>query len=447
MIKVPAWMAAGAVCGLTAIASAETATEAQLRAQVDALEKRLSQVENKGNENWLNERRAEEVKALIQEVLSDADTRASLMADGMTAGHDGKFFLASNDGKFRMDIGGHFQFRYIFNLESDDEDQNDDGFQARRTKLSVGGHVTAGPKWTYKLVIVADRSADGAGDSGLVSVEDLEIGTKLTDNLGVKFGKFKLPFLREELTSSSRLLTVERGPATEFFTLDRAEQLQLGLTTDMIKALVSISDGSDSETTDIGDDLVEIALTGRVDVKLAGDWKQWDDVSAWSGEAFAAFLGAAVHFEAGDGRNGGSANYLAWTVDGSIETNGLGIMAALTGGHTDNDSGAGDRDMLGFMVQIGYMVIPDTLEPFIRWDYIDGDVDGQDEASFVTVGFNYYFKKHNAKFTADVLWFTCGEDPSGNPFGNSEVGSGLGFSGDGATEDTALVRLQFQLLF
>lgn len=441
MIKVPVWMAAGAVCGLTAIASAETATEAQLRAQVDALEERLSQVENKGNENWLNERRAEEVKALIQEVLSDADTRASLMADGMTAGHDGKFFLASNDGKFRMDIGGQFQFRYIFNFENDDDDQNDDGFQARRTKLSVGGHITAGPKWNYKLVLAGER------DDGTILVEDIEIGTKITDNMAVKFGKFKLPFLREELTSSSRLLAVERGPATEFFTLDRAEQLQLGLDMDMIKALFSISDGSDSEFTEIGADTVEIAATARVDVKLAGDWKQWDDTSAWSGEAFAAFLGAAVHFEAGDGRNGGDANYLAWTIDGSIETNGLGIMAALTGGHTDNDSGAGDRDMLGFMVQIGYMVIPDTLEPFIRWDYIDGDVDGQDEASFVTIGMNYYFKKHNAKFTADVLWWTCGEDPSGNPFGNSEVGSGLGFTDDTQTEDSILVRLQFQLLF
>ncbi len=441
MIKVPAWMAAGAMCGLTAVATAETANEAQLRAKVEQLENRLSQVEGKSNENWLNERRAEEVKALIQEVLADADTRASLMADGMTAGHDGKFFIASADGKFRMDIGGQLQFRYIFNFENDDDDKSDDGFQARRTKLSVGGHITAGPKWNYKLVLAGER------DDGTILVEDIEIGTKITDNLNVKFGKFKLPFLREELNSSSKLLTVERGPSTEFFTLDRAEQFQLGVDMDMIRILASISDGSDSEFTEIGADAVEIALTGRIDLKLAGDWKQWDDVSAWSGEAFAAFIGAAVHFEAGDGRNGGDANYLAWTIDASIETNGFGLMAAITGGHTDNDSGVGDRDMIGFLVQAGYMVIPDTLEPFVRFDWIDGDVAGQDEAMFVTVGANYYFKKHNAKFTADVLFWLDGDDPTGNPFGNSEVGSGLGFTGDTQAKDSFLIRLQFQLLF
>lgn len=442
MIKVPAWMAAGAVCGLTAVASAETANEAQLRAKVEQLEARLSQVEGKSNENWLNERRAEEVKALIQEVLADSDTRASLMADGMTAGHDGKFFLASSDGNFRMDIGGHFQFRYVFNFENDSDDENDDGFQVRRSKLSIGGHVTAGPKWEYKLVLVGSR------DDGSESIEDLEFGTKLTDNLKVKAGKFKLPFLREEMTSSSRLLTVERASATEYFTLDRAEQVQLGFTSDMIRALVSLSDGARSETTDIGLDEVEVAITGRADLKIAGDWKQWDDVSAWSGESFAAFVGGAVHFQAGDGRNGGDANYFAWTVDGSIETNGLGVMAAVMGGHTDNDSGAGDRDMYGALIQAGFMVIPDTLEPFVRLEWITDDVGGNDDAVIMSVGFNYYFKKHNAKFTADLVYWVDGDNQVNNPFGASETSSGLGFSsGDTHTEDNILIRLQFQLLF
>ena len=39
-------------------------------------------------------------------------TRASLQDSGMTAGWNDGFFLASPDGRFRMEVGGLVQFRY-----------------------------------------------------------------------------------------------------------------------------------------------------------------------------------------------------------------------------------------------------------------------------------------------------------------------------------------------
>lgn len=68
----------------------------ELRAEVSRLRAEVSQVRAQNGETWLNERRAEEVKALVKEVLSDADTRASLLDNNLTAGHNGRnFFLAS----------------------------------------------------------------------------------------------------------------------------------------------------------------------------------------------------------------------------------------------------------------------------------------------------------------------------------------------------------------
>ena len=32
----------------------------------------------------------------------------------------------------------------------------------------------------------------------------------------------------------------------------------------------------------------------------------------------------------------------------------------------------------------------------------------------LTFGFNYYFQKHKAKFTMDVVWWLEVNDPSGN---------------------------------
>lgn len=441
---------------VVALSVPAAADDAELQAKIDRLEKRLAEVEAKEAGNWLNERRAEEVKALIHEVLSDADTRASLLQDGAVAGHDGKnFFLASADESFLLELSGQIQFRYIANFENsdaDDADKEDGGFQVRRTKLNFAGHVTAGPKWEYEVVLALDR------EDGNAFFEDVVISTEIMDGLEVKFGKFKLPFLREELTSSKRQLAVDRSSVTEFFTLDRAEQVQLVYSQDMFNIVVSINDGADSEFTTIGADEVEFAITARVDVKLMGEWGQMKDYTSWSGEPNGLFLGGAVHYEAGDGRNAGMgqgnglANYFAWTIDGSFESNGMNINAAFMGGHIDPDAaGAMDRDMYGFLVQGGYN-INDTLEPFARFEWIDSDMGGMidDEAMLLTLGANYYFKKHNAKLTVDVVILLDGDSFSaiGNPYGNSPDSDGLGFStGDAHEEDNILLRTQFQLLF
>jgi hypothetical protein len=444
-------MGAGLVFGLAGMVNADDA--ADLRAEVAALRQEVATLKGSQDTGLLDQRRAEEIKGLIQEVLSDADTRASLMAEGAVAGHDGvNFFLSSVDGTQRLNFWGQIQFRYLFNLELEDEDdQEDEGFQTRRAKLGFNGHVTAGRKWEYEIILALDRG-DEKGASGSTFFEDVKFGTQITDAIRVDAGKFKLPFLREELISSKRMLTVERSAVNENFTLNRAEQVQLSFKSDMIKIAVALSDGSNSEYSDIGTDMVEFAITGRLDVKLSGDWNQAADTSAWSGQPFAFFVGAAAHYESGDGPNGGLSDYFAWTIDASIETGGLGIFGAIVGATIDPDTG-GTVDPWAFVIQVSYN-INDTVEPFGRFEWLDDDTN-DDEAMLVTAGFNYYVSKnHNAKFTLDVVWVLQADEDGfvTNSFGASSsggaVGTGLGASvSDGVVEDTVIIRAQFQLLF
>ena len=70
----------------TVYAGGASSPEADLQSQLATLKARLAELEAKQNGTWLNERRAQEVKSLVREVLSDADTRASLLSDGLTAG-------------------------------------------------------------------------------------------------------------------------------------------------------------------------------------------------------------------------------------------------------------------------------------------------------------------------------------------------------------------------
>ncbi len=50
-----------------------------LKAQLQTQQAEIEQLRADRGDTWLNQRRVEEVKALVQEVLADADTRASLL--------------------------------------------------------------------------------------------------------------------------------------------------------------------------------------------------------------------------------------------------------------------------------------------------------------------------------------------------------------------------------
>jgi phosphate-selective porin OprO/OprP len=444
----------------------------ELRAELQLMRSRLDRVEAQRGQTWLNERRIEEVKTLIAEVLSDADTRMSLLGDGGNAGHDGKnFYLKSADGSFLMKIAGHMQMRMIANWADDpfvdndtaavapspgdsgseaeagvsdgidDEslDEGASGFTLRRTKLKFYGHVTANPKIGYKIVLAGER------EGGAILLDTFEIDHEFVNGVTITAGQLNLPFLRAELVSSSKQLAVDRGSATEYFTLDGAQGIALSWGNDTVKLAGMVSDGADSEDLDWAADMTDIALSGRADVKLVGEWEQADDFSAWSGAGPAAFLGAAVHWEKAEtGTTAPNDAVLLWTVDGLVECSGVGIMAAVMGLSTDNETGP-DFDDLGFQLEAGVFVVPDKLQPFVRYDYID--VDGMDEMNLLTVGVNYYLNKHNAKFTVDVVHaFDTMFDTSRNFNDPASSGLGLRDDVDGQDGQTAL-RAQFQVKF
>ncbi|HYE01658.1 MAG TPA: porin, partial [Phycisphaerales bacterium] len=132
----------------------------------------------------------DEVRAVVAEMLADAETRSSLLQGGASAGHDGKFFIASNDGNFRLNLGGQIQFRYIINFSDEDnaltEDEFDTGFQTRRTKLDFTGHVI-NPNWTYRVLTNFDRA------NGNAFLEDAFVEYRFASGMRARWGQFKLP--------------------------------------------------------------------------------------------------------------------------------------------------------------------------------------------------------------------------------------------------------------
>ena len=449
--RTAAFVAATAGVGMTLPAHAQNADAPQdLQRQIAAMQAQLAQLQQENaairqaqEGDWLNDRRKAEVQALIEEVLTDADGRGSFQDfQGFYAGirDGGGAFLASQDEKFLLEIGGQMQFRYIFNFDDGNDESTERGFQIRRAKLDFAGHVTVGDDHEIEYTFVLQHDRDG----GTTSLEDFVLAYEFAEGWTVAGGHFKLPFLREELISSKRQLAVDRASVTEFFTLNRAEQVQVQYDAERFKAAVAVSNGGNTGVIDYNDPAVaEIALTGRADFMVIGDdWKDNRDVVDWDGGDLVAFLGGAVHYEVPDG--GAVDQFAAATVDTLVKGGGFAGLGAFTIGQADIDGGD-DLTPFGVLLEGGYSVT-DQIQPYVRWEYIDSDQDGLEQLQLATLGVNYYLKQHAAKFTADVVWKYAG-DNLGNPFGASELSSGLGLRGTGDDDDQIAIRTQFQLLF
>ncbi len=435
-------IAALALGGVAAVpASGDTNEMAQMRAEMAAMRAEMAQLKG-GDSSYETER----LQAATAAALEDARTRINYQADQFVAGHDGKeFALTDPEGNYYWSASVQFQFRYIFNDRNDSgADDNLQGFTMRRWKFKGDGWI-ADPKITFKYAFAANR------DTNNIFLEEAVAGYKFDNGVKLSGGRFKGPFSFDELTSSTRQQMVERSMVSEQFTIGFMEGVQAELSpVDDLKLRFMISDGANGgeagDNGDFNESLADYAVTARADYVIGGDEKGSfaKDYTSWSGDEMGINLGAAIHHEVaptGDGPQDLD-SFTRFTVDALYNHAGFSLAGAAYFETQDAsaDGGAIESDPFGLLAQVGY-TIDDTFEPFARYEYIDPDVAGTDEVSFITAGFNYYLKKHNAKFSIDVIHAL-------DPINGIIVSDGFGLQADAAGEDgqTAL-RAQFQLLW
>ena len=441
--------------------SEDGATVSELRDMVRNLQGQIDELKAQNDTDWLTEKRAEEIKGLVQDVLADADTRASLLQGGAVAGYDKNFFLASADGNWMLKVAGQMQIRFVYNnQDAPGTDENRWGFENRRTKLRFFGHVVD-PSWQYLVLGAFDRDdaaipsppSGDPSDTGNFVLDEAYITKDFGDGWKTRVGQFKAPFLREELVSSARQLAVERSLLNEEFNQDRVQGIEGSWRGDQFGFAGAFSDGfypsglgSDNTPWQLED--TEYAFTVRGEFLIAGDWKAMDDFSGWRGDGSAFMIGAAAHYQVDEYGTSGPNPYdgatteveaLHLTADATAKFDGIGLYGAVV--YRDLDGGAAIAlEQFGFVIQ-GSIFLTDEWEAFARYEWADADTAGVDDLSVVTVGANRYFAKHNLKWQTDVGFGL-------NPVQSIWSTSSAGWRTDPMDEDGQFVlRSQIQLLF
>jgi hypothetical protein len=446
------------------------AQQQQTNSLLDALQGDLDRVRAETSDNWLSEARTEQIRGLVQDVLADADTRASLQGNGATSGYDNGFFIASPDGNFKLTMNANMQFRFTWDNRDDaagmptgqvnPSEEDLWGFSNTRTALIFKGHAFD-PSVTYFV-----QSMWGANYA--TSLSDAWIGKSLEGGWSVKAGKFRMPFMRETLIGYNQQLAVDRSLMQYYLGIGRSQGLQaqykgdnIRLTAAALEAFQTIGGiggiGPTSTTTD------SIGFAARLDYLMQGSWGDVANYTAFSPSETSILLGTAIAYatlDQGLDALGGSGQQhdLRWTADATVNFDGGSLAAAVVMADLDEDPNiaAGyttrERDTVwGFNLQGGFF-LADDVQAFARYEWADSMYAGSDDLSVLQAGVNVYWYGQKVKWTTDI-GYSFNELPSEYFYlvqAPGAVGNG-GTNLTGWTPDAGdgqwLIRSQLQLCF
>ena len=318
-----------------------TADDIDLQARLEAAEARIAELSASDSDNWLNDKRAEQIRGLVHDVLADADTRAMLQGNG--------------NNPVTVNVHGFLQTSWMYNDTKQTGVDSTHGFDIRRARIDLSGKVY---DWGYKVQI----EADGNGDINLADAY-------ATWN-GFTVGQFKAPFMKEVLTSSADLLAVDRSIISNQFGQGRSQGVQYFYDFGPGSFTGAYTDGFNTAN---GAGVTNgYALTGRLDF----------DATSW--------LNAGVAVSHNDLN---TYTYNTWTADATVSAGRFDFTGAYVATMDDTNG-----DGWGTVWTASYD--GGKWKPFVQYE--QGHLEGvANNLSVVTLGTQYHFND-NVKWTTDV---------------------------------------------
>lgn len=367
------------------------------------------------------------------------------VAVALEGGYNGGLYVQSDDGNFTLKTNIQVQPQWQLVKTAAGKFST---FQVRRGRVIWSGHAV-NPRLTYKLQFEAvggegDTVMDAAAQGG-PTLRDAYLNYALRPEFQIWFGQGKVPFNREELTSSSKLQFVDRSVSNESFTFARDLGLQLhGVVADQRVewAVFAFNDGVNRNRRNSND---EFLLGARAVWHVLGHHGYaMSDVDQSAAPQLAwGVAGNYNRLGVGEAASGAEATVYAATTDVAFKWAG---WSAHIEGHWLKDA-TSRQTVYGGLAQFGYFIMPEHLEVVARGAAVlpKGATKGYEFGG----GVNYFFQGHRLKIQTDYAFlknsYLVG-NATDDPIHYSENG-GATASNFVAGQNDHRLRTQVQLYF
>ncbi len=311
------------------------------------------------------------------------------------AGYDNGFFIQTDDGKYRLVIGGRVTARLQMSGQELDGVagvtplQDRIAFSIPRAWIKLNGNLFT-PDLTYRVYV-------DFGRGGVPELFDAFVNYRFVDDwLEVRVGQWRMPWTRQFINNIPWMSFQERSILMNPFDAGRDIGLALhngydGAAPAFEYAVALVNGNGITAVFDTSDPTLTTAdatnVPTRFDPSLimraaynhnGGTRYREIDIKA-DGFRFSLAAGSKLRFEANDDDDG----YAAFGVDGALHAWGFSAVAELLV-RLDQDGNRWD-DMayqrLGFTGQVGY-TIEKMLQPSLRYSHLD-EHGGGDRDAFI----------------------------------------------------------------
>jgi len=312
---------------------------------------------------------------------------------GGDMGYKKGFYIKTDDGKFLLNIGAVTQFRWSYYSPDLFDDTSE--FKIPLLRPMLFGHIWD-PNLQFKFV--------------WETRDELELKDGYFDYVAYKFasirgGQYYVPFNREQLTEPFDLQFVDYSIVNDYFTYDRDLGIEFHkqFAGDKFEYAFGIFNGNGPNTWENDNNKYMYAFRFGVYpngyVKYVQSSLEDPDDLIWG-------FGAALNYNTyTEWQNESPFDTEAFSATGDITLRYRGLSfetAYIFRNIEPKDIDMANFDSTGFVVQAGYLFVPEKFEIALRFAVVDPNKDIEDwRNKEFTAGWNYYFRMHYLKFQMD----------------------------------------------